>query len=284
MESADDCGVATERRALRFQRWTSRPLPLFATIYILMIFGFASAYYCMPGHFHHPTVKYERSMISDRDAIQDGLRQAMIESYKQSYGGTTSLKAEEWTANVTDLMLQGFRYDSGRFVGTIKLPHDPELSRSDFNTFGSDGPSDPIFSIEMPYTVDEGGSIALLDPNDEPTIAVAVRSNQSDKPMERLISIKYPNGTVIKGSMKIPTTLYNRMLAHLAASEGFPGHASGSFWRMVYLSTVTITTLGYGDILPITELARALVAVEAIAGTLVIGLYISAVGNRQKAS
>lgn len=55
----------------------------------------------------------------------------------------------------------------------------------------------------------------------------------------------------------------------------------------VYYSFVTITTLGYGDILPLTQTARALAFSEAIAGqfyiaVLVAGLvsaYISAQGN-----
>ena len=43
---------------------------------------------------------------------------------------------------------------------------------------------------------------------------------------------------------------------------------------MFYLSTVTITTLGYGEIVPITTPARLLVAFEAFLGTVIIGLYL----------
>ena len=56
----------------------------------------------------------------------------------------------------------------------------------------------------------------------------------------------------------------------------------------IYFSFVTITTLGYGDILPLTQAARALAFAEAIAGqfyiaVLVAGLvsaYISIQGNK----
>jgi hypothetical protein len=63
------------------------------------------------------------------------------------------------------------------------------------------------------------------------------------------------------------------MLAYADAMEGFPGRASGSFWRMFYLSAVTITMLGYGDIVPIATTARIMVSAEAIVGTVIIGLY-----------
>ena len=70
------------------------------------------------------------------------------------------------------------------------------------------------------------------------------------------------------------------MNRYVDAKDGFAGRASGSFWRMLYLSTVTITTVGYGDIVPITPLARTLIAAEAVFGILVIGLYLNALSQR----
>jgi hypothetical protein len=46
------------------------------------------------------------------------------------------------------------------------------------------------------------------------------------------------------------------------------GHAS-------YFSFVTLTTVGYGDILPVTPLARGLANLEAIAGVLYVAVFIS---------
>ena len=43
--------------------------------------------------------------------------------------------------------------------------------------------------------------------------------------------------------------------------------------RMLYLSMVTITTLGYGDIIPLTTLTRILVGVEAVLGILILGAF-----------
>jgi hypothetical protein len=60
------------------------------------------------------------------------------------------------------------------------------------------------------------------------------------------------------------------------ASAGFPGEAAGSYGRMLYLSAVTITTLGYGDIVPITDEARLVTALEAVWGIVLIGLFLNA--------
>jgi hypothetical protein len=50
-----------------------------------------------------------------------------------------------------------------------------------------------------------------------------------------------------------------------------------------YFSFVTITTLGYGDITPVTEVAKAITALEAVVGQLylvvavawLVGMYVS---------
>jgi hypothetical protein len=44
---------------------------------------------------------------------------------------------------------------------------------------------------------------------------------------------------------------------------------------MIYFSNVTLTTLGYGDILPLSNLARTLANFEAMAGQLYVGIVIA---------
>jgi voltage-gated potassium channel Kch len=63
------------------------------------------------------------------------------------------------------------------------------------------------------------------------------------------------------------------------ALDGFPARVSGHFARMFYLSTVTITTLGVGDVLPITMTTRLLVALEAILGVALIGLFLNSLAQ-----
>jgi hypothetical protein len=46
-----------------------------------------------------------------------------------------------------------------------------------------------------------------------------------------------------------------------------------SLWNFLYFSTVTITTLGYGDILPNSTLVRVLVMFETVFGVFIIGMF-----------
>lgn len=65
--------------------------------------------------------------------------------------------------------------------------------------------------------------------------------------------------------------------------EGAEGDAlsiSGSFPRMLYFSAMVITTVGFGDIVPMRGLARFLVTMEAIFGVSLAGLFINAIAYR----
>jgi hypothetical protein len=62
--------------------------------------------------------------------------------------------------------------------------------------------------------------------------------------------------------------------------SGYPLTTGGSFWRMLYLSAVVETTLGLGDIVPMTASARVLVALQAITGVILAGLFLNAAAYR----
>lgn len=65
-----------------------------------------------------------------------------------------------------------------------------------------------------------------------------------------------------------------------AAYGGNPAAPGQGYWRMLYFSVVTITTVGFGDIVPTTQTARLVVALEAILGVVLIGLFLNAIGRR----
>ncbi len=66
-----------------------------------------------------------------------------------------------------------------------------------------------------------------------------------------------------------------------------PGPDEARLGASIYYSFVTLTTLGYGDILPLTDRARSLAGVEAVVGQIylavlvgkLVGMYVSASGE-----
>ena len=103
---------------------------------------------------------------------------------------------------------------------------------------------------------------------------------------------KYPrvNGRTILGALSIYL-----LLAMLAASlfmtldavtaQGFFAQDAGTRPDFLYFSFVTLTTLGYGDLTPLGDLARMLAVVEALVGQLylvtVIALIVGNLGHER---
>jgi hypothetical protein len=81
------------------------------------------------------------------------------------------------------------------------------------------------------------------------------------------------------GAFRLPWWIRREVLEYGHATAGFAGFSSGGFERMLYLSAVTITTLGYGDIVPITALTRFLVWFEAVLGIALIGLVFNSIAH-----
>jgi hypothetical protein len=86
-------------------------------------------------------------------------------------------------------------------------------------------------------------------------------------------------GTV-EGILTVSDTLYANMERYYVASQGNPDKLAGKLMRFMYLSSMTITTLGFGDIVPVSDRARFAVACEAIYGVVVVGLFLNAVATR----
>jgi voltage-gated potassium channel len=90
------------------------------------------------------------------------------------------------------------------------------------------------------------------------------------------------SGNEIAGSLSLYLLLgfvwsYAYVLLELFRPDSFDlglvGRPVGS--RLVYFSFVTLTTLGYGDITPLTPFARMLTILEAISGQLYVAVVVS---------
>jgi hypothetical protein len=82
------------------------------------------------------------------------------------------------------------------------------------------------------------------------------------------------------GLLGVSVPVNDKLLHLYHAFEGDPSYASGLWWRMLYFSATTITTLGLGDLTPVSQTARTLVTVEALMGIVLIGLFLKGLAGR----
>ena len=84
------------------------------------------------------------------------------------------------------------------------------------------------------------------------------------------------------GALLVGQRLSAVMTRYFGALRGDPLSQSGAFWRMFYFSATTATTLGFGDITPLTSAARLLVTLEAIIGVVLVGLFLASLSARSQ--
>lgn len=53
------------------------------------------------------------------------------------------------------------------------------------------------------------------------------------------------------------------------------------FGSALYFSVVTITTLGFGDMLPVSQFGKIMVCLEALSGVVIVGLFLNTISNQQ---
>ena len=73
------------------------------------------------------------------------------------------------------------------------------------------------------------------------------------------------------------TALY--MIIHTLDPRAFASSTMDTplpWQRMIYFSYSTLTTLGYGDVAPVSNVARALAAAEAVTGQIYLAVLVAA--------
>lgn len=77
--------------------------------------------------------------------------------------------------------------------------------------------------------------------------------------------------------LTMPVRLAQEIYQFNRSMAGFPPESWDNYWRMLYFSGTTITTVGFGDIDPLSTRARLTVLLEAVLGIVVAGLFVYSV-------
>ncbi len=242
-------------------------------MYVLAIFIFAQIYYKLPGEFYHGTTKYEPSLKDDAAQIRDHLRQEIVAEFLKK-NGTVLIQSEGWKGDISKTEMAYFKVDDATISFRLRLT----LLRNDEMQART--------SLTASWPVEER-LIVGLPPNETYLVPLSFSEN---KVFPNKAKVVYPYdgdgvGTVPTDTVMFPLSrpLYGDITGFWNAyNKGQPAHVSGYYARILYLSAMTITTVGYGDIVPITPRARLYVALEAILGIILIGLFVNSLFQHRR--
>lgn len=254
----------------------------YVVCYIGVIFLFAIIYTFLPNSFYHSTVQYESSLSMDENDILNDIKKNIIKSQK------------DYTDEKIQVNEKVYIDGNKTSIDSLKYEEKNEVSfEVDICTNEETNDDIALGAARRKFTFSLDNNIKEFNKDSKSYIyyfilTPDVSSDNSDifgyKDIElykALFPAKLINGYDSPNIlMTMDSESFNKINNLKNAKNGFPSGISNNFERMFYLSAVTITTVGYGDIVPITTIARTLISVEAISGAILVGLFLNSLSLR----
>jgi len=252
----------------------------------------------MPFEFYHTTNKYESSLKKDYtticNKIQDELRNRLIRKYPQKFIPGNGSYVDISSLKITSLKTTGesVKFDVFGDIYNSDLKHEWYYHQHiNISSLGSDE-IDTLLSGEigklLPIHIYSLWSTSTTDSVINKILEISLKptsprfrffnreaSDPGAYPQDEPNNIKPKAGQCF-----LTIDIIKDIEAYRAALDGFPYYSSGNYERMLYLSAMIITTVGSGDILPVSRRARLAVSVEAVFGIIVIGLFLNSLAAK----
>ena len=252
-------------------------------MYLFLITVFAIIFYLVRDDFYHSTVQYEPFIQNETEQILDGLKNSLVEQLKKKHpNGIVIYKERQLPGNSLRTRTWNVEGESASFV---LYTH---LLKPRFMTYWGVRVSFNINPVQYKHEDTQPGEELIWIPEVLITFdeLASIRSEDYVPPIPLTVVFDTYKGIDGKNHMylTISPELSEKIIAFADGMMGRPANLPGSIFRMIYFSAVTITTLGYGDIVPLTTRARVLITVEAILGIILIGFFLNSLWSKLKGS
>jgi hypothetical protein len=249
------------------------PKAFYATSYLACIPLFACVYnFVLPDSFYHSTVQFEYpTMNREASGILDGIRISIV---KRLGSQPQAAACGNWRIDPDSLQVSSLDAREGKVSFSIS---------GQSSTEEAPGHAEYYFSERLSITLNQ--RMITRPPDGEATVYfLPIREGPAGPAVGPLGNLDLP-GCLLAGDaefpaafLRLPMPLSEHMRNFAIAVRGFPSKIPGQFWRMVYFSATTITTLGFGDIVPLTTGARMVVSAESV----LMGLFLNALAGQTK--
>lgn len=268
-------------------------------VYFSFIPIFGYIYTLFPGEFYHANVAREPGVRNDEKRIGKQLEQEIIKTFKEQHkrdhvivgnwsidGNSFSVISLEASSDKVefklDLSFTGISQERRQITiaPTVSFPvwdWSENVVAEDLKDENKvlhvrvvkvDIPPVPYFPSDKEWKTSFGKALFPTQREEANHVSQQSAMQSDSSSQDILLPISRP---------------LDREIRYLAKGmQGDPSNLDNHFQRMLYLSAVTVTTLGYGDIAPLTTRARLLISAEAIAGIIVIGLFLNTLSAERK--
>jgi hypothetical protein len=266
----------------------SIPTP-WAIAYFVMIPMFAVAYSAISGDFYHANLSREPVIRETASQLAKELQEQVIQEYFARNSKPYFQVEDRWYVVRATTVSRLWIGDDGnlRFVLMLRAGHPSETVRHQLEqgldrSFDVSPVCDCLFAVTQTDFALQGQPVdgyryLLMNSNAEDTFPahqIAFR---------KLFPFKPPNDSSYF-VLRITEALYDKFQSFRLNHFGWSITIERNFERYLYLSAVTATTVGYGDIVPLTTRARMAVAAEAVCGIALAGMFLNALASKASRS
>jgi hypothetical protein len=256
-----------------YQRVSSLSPVLFLAAYVLLIPLFAGLYWGLgqlpTQQFYAPYAKFEPTALADVSAVEASLRQAMVRSFRSHVTPTS-----DWALSAEDIHASHLSIEGEIATFTVSLVA-TRYENGEIRTRVG-GPQATV-RIDKQRLIEGAGDQRLVCH----LVAVpSVSPEMAPFTFDLRALFRAPDAAILADTVCWSAAQEYRFERLVAGSGGDPSLLSGFFGRMVYFSATTLTTTGFGDIVPLSPAARWATGLEAVSGGLLAGLFLNAIAWR----
>jgi len=304
----------SKQQFLKFLKTIAGEPLFYLSLYVLMIPTFGVIYdLSKPGSFYAPYAKYEPGALADRRRMIASISKAVWKYAKTPHlEALTTVRLNNFDVTQVDVDESGNLKVSATILYSGIRPHLPHekfdggvVQASAALAFSIDHNSMPACNDGFDCLESKAThpvhpiAIKIIREPFPPNIGEALQNAETtsasdgegitiwsaDQIFEDIRDLsEYKNDIGYSGSeygISLGEDGDRAMAAYIAGCNGDPTQLSGSLERMTYFSATTITTAGFGDIVPLTGTARVLVGLESVFGWSLAGLFLNAVTRRK---
>ena len=245
--------------------------------YLLLIPICAGIYTYLPNldssqfHFYHESAQYEKSVRTDAINVINNFQKFYIQKFKEFYS-SNKVEVDGGKVSIEDLKIQALKPRDENEV-EIHFRFDKLEKETDSGLIGSYKKQFiAVVTMTGKDRIFLGSGFVCKEVSFEPRTVIFV--DEYEMAVEKL----FPHKICPQGMLTFSDSLNADIKGFWRATRGFPTYnISGRFLRMLYFSAITITTIGYGDIYPISNIARIIVTTETVLGLVFAGLFLNAI-------
>jgi hypothetical protein len=243
-----------------------------AAAYFIFMLAFGFGYAAIsPEQFYHPYIQYEPDSQQNLSALSS----VLVRDFIEPAAAPKLYKVRGFRSPNIQFSRTGSRFDI-KYLYPTHLFYEPQTLAA-VQVLDNQGPTNsrPIFlNVDVP--------VQSVGQSDARVSFVAHNLNRCDMAVLGLVYKDLVITGVDTYRADVDITSDDAVLLRSVPLEqsGEAPPQENRFLRMMHLSASTITTTGFGDIVPLTTLTRSLVLAEECLGIFLAGLFISVIFKR----